>query len=83
MSFSDLLNTIRENASAEYAARVPEATDTNLTAVGDPILTYTNVQNEFLALLINKIAMTIVHNKTAANPLAILKRGGVPLGYDI
>lgn len=83
MSFSDLLNTIRENASAEYAARVPEATATNLTAVGDPILTYTNVQNEFLALLINKIAMTIVHNKTAANPLAILKRGGVPLGYDI
>lgn len=83
MSLSTLLNTIRDNASAEYAARVPEATDLNLTAVGDPILTYTNVQNEFLSLLINKIAMTIVHNKTAANPLAILKRGGVPLGFDV
>lgn len=83
MSLSTLLNTIRDNASAEYAARVPEATDLNLTAVGGPILTYTNVQNEFLSLLINKIAMTIVHNKTAANPLAILKRGGVPLGFDV
>lgn len=83
MSLSTLLNTIRDNASAEYAARVPVSTDLNLTAVGDPILTYTNVQNEFLSLLINKIAMTIVHNKTAANPLAILKRGGVPLGFDV
>lgn len=83
MSFTDLLNTIRDNASAEYAARVPAATDSNLTAVGDPIVTYLPVQNEFLSLLVNKIAMTIVHNKTAANPLSILKRGGVPLGYDI
>jgi hypothetical protein len=78
-----ILDTIRENASDDYSLRVPAATQTNLTTVGEAITAYTATANEFVSSLINRIAMVIVHNKVAKNPLAILKKGGVPLGTDI
>jgi hypothetical protein len=83
MALTTLLNTIRDNASADYVARVPVATDANITAVGNPITSYTPTMNEFLTLLVNKIAMTLVHDRTLQNPLAILKKGGMPLGKDM
>ena len=39
--------------------------------------------NEFVTNLINRIALTIVRNKSFNNPLAIFKKGSVPLGTDI
>jgi hypothetical protein len=78
-----ILNTIRANASTEYQERVPLAERNNITAVGDPIVTYQPAQNEFISALINKIAFTIIQNKTATNPLAVLKKGTIPLGSDI
>lgn len=78
-----VLNTILANASEQYQERVPEATKTNITEVGSAIMSYAVTENEFLSALVNKIAMTIVRNKTFRNPLAILKKGGVPLGKNI
>lgn len=79
----DVLNTIRANGSVEYVNRVPLATRNNLAAVGQPIIEYTPMQNEFLNAFVNKIAMQIVHSKIAKNPLAGLKKGTMPLGSDI
>lgn len=79
----NILNTILSNASAEYQARVPEATRENITEVGSAIMSFKTVENEFLSALVNKIAMQIVHNKTFRNPLAVLKKGSVPLGRNI
>lgn len=79
----NVLNTILENASADYQQRVPEATQTNITEVGSAVMGYKATENEFLSLLVNKVAMTIVHNKTFRNPLSILKKGNVPLGKNI
>lgn len=78
-----ILNTIRANASAAYQSRVPEATRTNITEVGAGVQSFAATENEFLDALVNKIAMQIVHNKTFKNPLAILKKGTVPLGRNI
>lgn len=78
-----ILNTIRANASKEYQDRVPVATRENITEVANPILTYSVTMNEFLNLMVNKIAFTIVRNRTFKNPLSILKKGNVPLGNDI
>lgn len=83
MSMQGILNTIRANASEEYQNRVPESTRTNIAEVGAPITTYQSTQNEFLNALVNRIALTIIQNKTAKNPLAILKKGTIPLGADI
>lgn len=78
-----ILDTIRANASTEYQERVPAATQANITEVGAPILTYQSTQNEFLNALVNRIALTIIRNKTLKNPLAVLKKGTIPLGSDI
>lgn len=78
-----ILDTIRANASLEYQNRVPTAVQNSLTAVGNPIITYQAIQNEFLSALVNRIALTVVQSKTAKNPLAVLKKGTVPLGSDI
>lgn len=79
----NVLNTILANASEAYQARVPSATQANISEVGSAIMSYQATENEFLSALVNKIAMTIVRNKTFANPLAVLKKGGVPLGRNI
>lgn len=78
-----LLNTIWDNASAEYQARVPQATRTNLSEIGNPLIEYTALANEFLDALVNRIGMTIVNSKIARNPLSILKKGSMPLGQDV
>ena len=77
------LNTIRAQASTDYQARVPVATRTNLATIGNVILSYTPIANEFLDVMVNKIAMTLVSSKTIANPLSALKSGSIPLGNDI
>lgn len=82
-NMQNVLNTILANASADYQARVPSATQTNITEVGSAIMSFKAVENEFLSALVNKIALTIVHNKTFRNPLAVLKKGSVPLGRNI
>ncbi len=79
----NIVNTILANGSTEYQSRVPLATQGNILEVGNPILTYTSTQNEFLSALVNKIALQVVQNKMWTNPLAILKKGLKPLGLDI
>ena len=79
----NVLNTILANASADYQSRVPMATQSNIVEVGSAIMEYKATENEFLSALVNKVAMTIVANKTFKNPLSVLKKGGVPLGKNI
>ena len=83
MNVQEILNTIRENNSQMYQDRVPEATQQNLEAVGNAIMAYEAVTNEFLAALVNRIAFTIVSNRRYKNPLSILKKGTKPFGTDI
>lgn len=81
------LNAIYNSASSEYQRIVPKLLDdgSNLTQIGNVILddAYKPVLNEFVSTLINRIALTIVRNKSFNNPLSIFKKGSVPLGTDI
>lgn len=79
----DVVNAIRNEASAAYKAAVPIGNYGNIQDVGNPILSYQSVQNEFLSALVNKIALTIVNQKMFENPLAFLKKGTTPLGLDV
>ena len=81
MNVLSILNTIRANSSALYQERVPQATQENLSDIGTEILSYQALQNEFVGALVNKIAFTVVSNRRFKNPLAQLKRGGVPFGH--
>jgi hypothetical protein len=82
-NITSILDAVRADASTYYSDRVPSATTTSLTSIGNYITSESALSNEFLDKLVNRIAMTIVHNKVASNPLATLKKGGVPLGSDI
>lgn len=85
MNLVELLNTIRDNASTDYQARIPEATRNNLEDIryamidGDNIM----VANEFVSTLLNKLVKSIVHTKLFSNPLKSLKKGTKPLGDTV
>jgi len=78
-----ILATIRDNASADYIARVPEYTRNNLGQVGDAITSDGNIMNEFITALVDKVAFSNVKSKMYKNPLARLKGTGVPRGNTI
>lgn len=81
---TQLLNTIRSNASTTYQERVPQATRDNMEDIravmigDDPI-----VANEFMSTLLNKLVKSIVHTKMFQNPLKSLKKGTKPLGDTV
>lgn len=79
----NLVNTILSNASADYQARVPQATQTNLSEIRTAILESRDTENEFLSALVNKIAYPIIWSRTFKNPLAILKKGSIPYGKNL
>ena len=50
----NILNAIRNAASADYQSRVPIATQDNIFDVGVSINEYHSTQNEFLNALVNR-----------------------------
>lgn len=82
-----VLNTIHENASANYQALVPflgdDPTVENIRAVGNVIMSHTALQNEFINTLINRIGMVIITSKSYSNPLAMFKRGIMDIGETV
>lgn len=79
----DILNVIRANASSAYQERVPVATQENIKEVGNPILNYQAVANEFLSSLVNRIGMVLITNKMYNNPLKEFKKGMMSLGETV
>lgn len=78
-----VLNNIRANASEEYAARIPEATRSNIAAIGNALQTYTVLQNEFCEALVNKIGKTILEQKLFKNKLSGFKSGALTTQQDV
>lgn len=85
MDVIEMLNTIRDNASAEYQARIPEATRTNMEEIRYAMIDGDNVQiaNEFMNTLLNKLVKSVIHTKMFTNPLKSLKKGTKPLGDTV
>ena len=85
MNMIELLNTIRDNASADYQARIPEATRTNVEDIRYAMIDSDNINvaNEFMSTLLNKMVKAVVHTKRFNNPLKSLKRGTKPLGDSV
>lgn len=79
----EMLNAIRTEASDAYQRAVPEATASNLADVGNPILNYEAIGNEFINALVNKIVLQLIDRAMWNNPLSVLKREQLPLGWDV
>ena len=80
-----VFNVVRENASKVFMETVPSATENNIQTISNILFNdaYQPMLNEFVTNLINRIGLTIIRNKSFNNPLAIFKKGSVPLGTDI
>ena len=78
-------NVIREDSSTVFMNTVPSATAENINTISNILFneSYQPQLNEFVSNLINRIALTIIRNKSFSNPLAMFKKGAVPLGTDI
>lgn len=78
-------NVIREDSSTVYMNTIPAATSDNINTISNILFndSYQPMLNEFVTNLINRIALTIIRNKSFNNPLSVFKKGSVPLGTDI
>lgn len=79
----DILNNIRANASEEYQNRIPEATQQNISTIGNALQTYTMLYNEFCSALVNKIGKTILETRLFKNKLARFKTGALTTQQDV
>lgn len=81
----DVLNAIRNSASRNYKDHVPFATpDANtIRSIGNVIMDFPEIQNEFLSALINRIAEVKVTNKYYTNPMNVFKKGKLNFGEVI
>ena len=79
----DLVNAIRNSAGDSFRNYVPLANADNVQAVGQGILVNQTIQNEFVASLIDRIALVVIRNASLQNPLKKFKKGQIDDGRTI
>lgn len=80
----DILNTIRANASQEYQNLVPEISQaTEIPRVGEVVMGYPALANQFLSALVNRIASVRVKSATFNNAYAQFKKGYLEFGETV
>ncbi len=81
-SSEEILNAIRNSASANYKNYVPVASTSqnNIKEIGLIIMNDAVLQNEFLSALVNRIGRVVVTSKLYSNPWAKFKRGIMEYG---
>lgn len=80
----DILNVIRANASPEYQNMVPVAeTIHDIPKVGEILFGYPALSNQFLATLMNRIALVRVKSATFNNKFSMFKKGYLEFGETV
>ena len=80
----DIINTIRANASAEYQSLVPVVTqEKDLPRVGEVLMGYPALANQFVSALVNRIALVKVKSAIFNNAYAELKKGYLEFGETV
>ena len=80
-----VLNTIRNHASINYSNYVPFAQPNadSIRQIGNVIMDYPELQNEFLTALVNRIAFVVVKSMNFENPWRRFKKGYLGLGESV
>lgn len=81
MKYFDGTTSAVINAIApQLTERIPEATADNLQMIGDIILNNTNLANQFLNALVNRIAAVVIRDNLFYNPLSFFKQATLRYG---
>lgn len=80
---AEIFNTIRSYAPDDYKSRVPAVTQATVTDAVQALNSYTPDWNTFYNILLNRIATTLVRQRSFTNPLAQFKRSSVRYGTQI
>ena len=83
VSNTELMNAIRNDASLDYQARIPEVTQANMKVVVDNLTEYRPAWNEFLNGFINRIGSIYARTESWTNPLAVFKKGMMTYGDTV
>lgn len=77
----DSINEIRNLSDTLYQNTVPEIdTTSSIDMISAPLLQYPNLLNQFINVLVQKVAYSQLENKIFRNPLKILEGDNIPLG---
>lgn len=81
----EILNTIRSNATPYYQQMIPKAAanTASVRAIGNVMMNYEPLQNEFLSALYNRIGRVLITSKMYYNPWAPFKKGLMELGETV
>lgn len=80
----DILNTIRQNASYAYQSSIPVITTAHeIPALGEMIYGYPALANEFIAALVNQIALVRIKTSTFNNDYEKFKKGYLEYGESV
>lgn len=80
---ADILTAVRNNASADYWRRIPEATQANIQDTVQALSNNPPHRNEFVNALMNMFAEPIIRSQNWENPFGKFKRGMIPYGSTI
>ena len=80
-----ILNAIRNGASANYRDYVPVADNSldSVRSIGNILMNYPALQNEFVSALINRIGRVMITSKMYSNPWSMFKKGMLEFGETI
>ena len=70
----DITNLVLSMGSTDLHDRIGTVTEQTIGKVGETILSYTTVKNEFLDVLVNKICGQIFINTVYSSPLSFFKK---------
>lgn len=80
----DILNTIRQHASYEYQQYVPVVNyDTDIPKVGEALFGYPALANQFLSMLINRIAAVRIKSANFNNAYKMFNKGYLAFGETV
>lgn len=81
----DILNAIRNSATANYRDYVPAASPSqdSIREIGAVIMNFPALQNEFLSALINRIGRVMITSKMYSNPWSVFKQGILEFGETV
>lgn len=79
----EMMNMIRNAGSDDYKSRIPAVDQANVKETIKNLMNHTATRNEFMDVLINRIGLVVVRNRTWTNPLAAFKKGYLNQGDTV